>query len=824
MPVCRAPFAESDSHYPVLDWARWISRRFAGKMPQLFGWWRQRLALCRVAGLPVCNAPEMPAAMVPSALDMLYARQLQRDSQLRWASPACRPDLGETSLALVDAQEASVDTVAWLLQGKDLSEGRGGGQVNNPGVYRSICLEMNLRTKLCICALQHARFLSDMEGGELSRKMIRKVATSGEVLGRNLDHTSEASVTSIESLVTMVQEISATRDAKEAEIVALRQSWASLSEEAKAAVKEAGVRLDIATDDDADFVEAMAKAGHPDARLAARLAELRSELDAQNKLLDGLYGWLASPTSLLYDAALMRKVHQYMDKVLHLLISELKKNGCSVIHASYTKVLFATGKLRVLPDVQLFWEALCENVQAIRPLEPLALSDASCLAELYYGVVWLDPANWAGVPIDGGTGEVIWKARSCWKLAEFLPPAVRPSLVLYAGDLLLGPQRELGRRFGTSTLCAAAEEEAEPGPEAPRAMDVDEVGPADCMEAEAESDEEPVGRCGAEQEEKAEAGEAGEASAAAAAAAASAAAAAAGKAPGDAGGADSATRNALVLQELSEWVKTEFFEDLRRRVLHYLDELQAQQQRELPGGLKGQSTRLMAPALGGELSESSGGESDEDEPAAQERKAERLRRHVERKWSFPDIPGRRAPPNSVEFEFMRSLIQIFQLEEWLGDQALALRDRMCQKLRLSTFAASAAFESPCFPLILRDLTCPWCCVASHVDVTSHATRGPGLWVCQNCERLYDKDAVQARLVGLFESQIQAWQSQEIVCTKCRRLKTTQMQNFCECYGRFTGRFTAGDFLLVVRVLRSLVVPHDLPWLGEVLDMHEGLLV
>ena len=41
---------------------------------------------------------------------------------------------------------------------------------------------MNLRTKLSICALQHARYLSDMEGGELSRKMIRKVQAAGEAL------------------------------------------------------------------------------------------------------------------------------------------------------------------------------------------------------------------------------------------------------------------------------------------------------------------------------------------------------------------------------------------------------------------------------------------------------------------------------------------------------------------------------------------------------------------------------------------------------------------------------------------------------------------
>merc|ERR1712086_807238 len=126
---------------------------------------------------------------------------------------------------------------------------------------------------------------------------------------------------------------------------------------------------------------------------------------------------------------------------------------------------------------------------------------------------------------------------------------------------------------------------------------------------------------------------------------------------------------------------------------------------------------------------------------------------------------------------MRSLIQIFELEDWLKEETMALRDRLCQKLGLSNFT-SVSFKNPCFPMLLRDLPCPWCCVASHVDVTSHPSRGPGLWVCLHCDRLYDKDAVQARLVSTFESIVQAWQSQEITCLKCRRLNTTQIQTFC----------------------------------------------
>jgi len=278
-----------------------------------------------------------------------------------------------------------------------------------------------------------------------------------------------------------------------------------------------------------------------------------------------------------------------------------------------------------------------------------------------------------------------------------------------------------------------------------------------------------------------------------------------------------------LMEEVRDYVRGDFFSDLRRRVLIYIDDLQAQQQLELPAGFSGDS-------MLSHESESEGSD-DEDGPRADERKAARTRRHLEQKWSFPAMPGRRLPAKSLDLEFMRALVQVFNLEECLAEQVYGLRERICEKLKVSSFGKGIGFENPCFPLILRDVVCPWCCATAHLDVTSHPTklqdssgrRLPGQWLCLHCKKVYDKDAVQARLVDLLETVIQAWQSQEISCRKCYRLRNSLMQNNCECFGLFQARFKVDDFKLVLRILRSLVVPHDLPWLGEMLDVYEPLI-
>ncbi|CAE8718665.1 unnamed protein product, partial [Polarella glacialis] len=223
--------------------------------------------------------------------------------------------------------------------------------------------------------------------------------------------------------------------------------------------------------------------------------------------------------------------------------------GCEDIHLA-TKleetnlVLFETGKLRVVPDIQVFCEALCQNVQTQKALEPLDLNEAMPQANLYYGVIWLDPSDWAGIPIDPESGAVLWKVQSCWKLADFLPPAVRPSLLLYAGDLLLGPQRELGRRFGTCSDSRLPGEEA-----AGRDMEVDagaDLEAPGCADGDGDDDEDRDEEMAEEEEAPSDAADAAVAAAAAAAEAAAAEAA---------GGADPEAQVSKVLEEIRTFVQ-----------------------------------------------------------------------------------------------------------------------------------------------------------------------------------------------------------------------------------------------------------------------------
>lgn len=47
---------------------------------------------------------------------------------------------------------------------------------------------------------------------------------------------------------------------------------------------------------------------------------------------------------------------------------------------------------------------------------------------------------------------------------------------------------------------------------------------------------------------------------------------------------------------------------------------------------------------------------------------------------------------------------------------------------------------------------------------------------------YDKEAIEGRLVETAHLVVYAWQTQQVICKKCRRAKHANLSKFCKCSG------------------------------------------
>ncbi|KAK0426248.1 hypothetical protein QR680_009605 [Steinernema hermaphroditum] len=175
----------------------------------------------------------------------------------------------------------------------------------------------------------------------------------------------------------------------------------------------AGNKKDIATYDEAASV-------NPSVQILRKmLLECVREIhtnrnDIADKIVANAHRWIRNPHSLLYDPAICNAVSILMKKLCLLLVSEVNRIGGKVIHCTYTRLIFATGK----PSVALAKPFVHSLVQTLNTNQVFA--GVQFRVNHYWDLfAWIDPLNFAAIQF-GPDGQEVEMLRSEWAMAEYL--------------------------------------------------------------------------------------------------------------------------------------------------------------------------------------------------------------------------------------------------------------------------------------------------------------------------------------------------------------------------------------------------------------------
>ena len=108
------------------------------------------LAQARYLHVPVGN---LPADAPLHACDLFYARHLAKNNYVLWCSPTSLPDLGGKQFDDYRLTHSSAPDTGHAIC----------GQVNNPGLYQNVCLDMEI-TSLSISALLQLTKINEFDG------------------------------------------------------------------------------------------------------------------------------------------------------------------------------------------------------------------------------------------------------------------------------------------------------------------------------------------------------------------------------------------------------------------------------------------------------------------------------------------------------------------------------------------------------------------------------------------------------------------------------------------------------------------------------------
>uniref|UniRef100_A0A182JCC0 DNA polymerase epsilon catalytic subunit n=1 Tax=Anopheles atroparvus TaxID=41427 RepID=A0A182JCC0_ANOAO len=304
-----------------LDWQRHGARSMIRHFLNLNRVLQMMLDQCRYFHLPLGN---MPPDTVLFGADLFYARLLQKHNFVLWCSSGARPDLGgreaDDSRLLAEFE----DNIS-IVQ-------------NRPGLYRSVCVELNVES-LAVSALLQASRVQELEGTSsaitfdvIPQASLEEMITSSGPGGQQLSSYDETALCSqaFRVMRTMVN------------------TW----------LREVSINRNVFS----DFQ------------------------------IIHFYRWVRSSRALLYDPALRRALNTLMRKLFLQIVAEFRRMKAEIIYADFNRIVIDTGK-RAVVDAVTYTDFVVQNIRNREMFHSVSLS----FHQAWEFLLWLDPTNYGGV-------------------------------------------------------------------------------------------------------------------------------------------------------------------------------------------------------------------------------------------------------------------------------------------------------------------------------------------------------------------------------------------------------------------------------------------
>ena len=167
---------------------------------------------------------------------------------------------------------------------------------------------------------------------------------------------------------------------------------------------------------------------------------------------------------------------------------------------------------------------------------------------------------------------------------------------------------------------------------------------------------------------------------------------------------------------------------------------------------------------------------------------------------FPLLPG-----SHLEFDrthpalqLVKSIMHVLSLDRTIQTEARLLRKDLLAFFEIKEFSPQGRFENPSSSLRLEQLICESCTMTRNLDLcrdqdvlplpqypnqpNASADSSQRAWTCPVCQHEYDRLAIEERLIGRVHRMITEWQTQDLKCAKCTKLRVNDFMEHCSCGG------------------------------------------
>ena len=198
--------------------------------------------------------------------------------------------------------------------------------------------------------------------------------------------------------------------------------------------------------------------------------------------------------------------------------------------------------------------------------------------------------------------------------------------------------------------------------------------------------------------------------------------------------------------------------------------------------------------------------------------------------SFPILPGSCLNFKNTHpvLQLVKSITHVFSLDQTVNLEVRYLRKELLAFFEIKEFSPQARFENPSSSLKLEQLICAHCTMARDLnlcqdedilpdpttnDDSTIQTSRP--WTCSFCGSEYNRLAIEERLVAKVQKLLVEWQTQDLKCQKCRKIRVNDFMEHCGCSGVWVGVIDREKVVKDLRVMERVSGFYGLSMLGEV---------
>jgi DNA polymerase epsilon subunit 1 len=202
-------------------------------------------------------------------------------------------------------------------------------------------------------------------------------------------------------------------------------------------------------------------------------------------------------------------------------------------------------------------------------------------------------------------------------------------------------------------------------------------------------------------------------------------------------------------------------------------------------------------------------------------------------WVFPVLPGSHVKMSNPVLELVKSIMQVLSLDKTITLEARLLRKDLLKMFEIREFSAEGAFTNPSSTLSLKQFSCPDCCVPRDIDLCRDSDLVPIdadnnnnnsekqqrvlAPVCENCGAVFERLAIEEKLLGEVSKMIVQWMTQDLKCAKCARIRSNEFMDHCGCAGEWVMTVKKEDLVKTLRNFQGVAKFYELLMLGSVVE-------